>query len=68
MRAIAEITMACTPCLLYLRVYDENPEIWHNRILRKKLGTSKMHAAGVFNQPKRETGQHFAIHPEWPTA
>ena len=45
-----------------------NPQLWQNRILQQHGGATIVHAAGVFSQPKRERGQHYSIHPEWPTA
>lgn len=47
---------------------DFKPHLWQNRILKQHSGATIVHSAGVFSQPKKDKGQHYSLHPEWPTA
>ena len=46
---------------------DERDLIWHQKS-RREPAPNVFHRASLFNVAQRSKGQHWTIHPEWPTA
>ena len=48
----------------------ETPEVvlWNHRIKPPQKSKPLMGGGSVFSKPHQPRGQHFALHPEWPTA
>ena len=46
---------------------DETNLIWHQKS-RREPAPNVFHRASLFNVAQRNRGQHWTIHPEWPTA
>ncbi|KAI6657538.1 hypothetical protein LOD99_282 [Oopsacas minuta] len=46
---------------------DESGLIWHQKS-RREPAPNVFHRASLFNVAQRNRGQHWTIHPEWPTA
>lgn len=46
---------------------QQTPILWNHKLNRGPVN-NVLHPGSVFNLPHKYRGQHFAIHPEWPTA